>query len=52
MQKNQEGEKADLLVTLRSCDLGIKRKKKEILIHVLRMCLLAVCHSLPITESS
>lgn len=42
MQKNQEEEKADLSVALRSCDLGIKTKR--ILIHVLGICLLAVSH--------
>ena len=43
MQKNQEEEKAGLLVTPRSSDLNIK-KTKRILIFVLGMCLLAVTH--------
>lgn len=42
MQKNQEEEKTDLSVTLRSCDLDVKTKR--IIIHVLGMYLSAVTH--------
>lgn len=42
MQKDQEEEKAGLLVTPRSCDLDIKTERT--LTHVLEECLLAVTH--------
>lgn len=42
MQKNQEEEKAGLLVTPRSCDLDTKTKRT--LIHVCGIYLLTVTH--------